>query len=86
MCQERTNGSCEGKYPFVYKTTNRLALVFFDSQGVICTNLVTKETVVNVTYFRTALDRLVNLFENKMPNVAARGVSFGTMLVSTLLP
>jgi uncharacterized membrane protein YobD (UPF0266 family) len=55
---------------------NRLALVFYDSLGVICTNLITKETMVNVTYFRTALGRLVSLFEKKMPNVAAGGRFF----------
>jgi hypothetical protein len=39
--------------------TNNLALVFFDTQGIIYINLVPKETMVNATYIRILQYRLV---------------------------
>jgi hypothetical protein len=54
----------------------RLVLIFFDSQAVLYTKHIPKETMVNLTYIRIELSRLVNLLEKKMPNMAAGGGYF----------
>jgi hypothetical protein len=54
----------------------RLVLVFFDSQAILYTKNITKETMVNLTYIRIELSRLVNLLKKKMPNMAAGGGYF----------
>jgi hypothetical protein len=69
MGKERTAGSCSDKSQYIKK--KKRILVFFDTQGEICTNHVPVGATVNRVDIRSELCRFVKVLKKKKPDMAA---------------